>query len=162
MHLLIESFFKKLFVDLRERNINSLTCCPTYLFTHWLIPVCSLTRDWTGNLGVSGWCSNQLSYPVYPLFKRRWLDTEDRTLARLELRTLISVTISQMNQIIVLLLIMLSGISTVTLWDSFAISGWVSVSLRFFLSQGLCGSLPIRLGFIFHLTSKISLFISKI
>ena len=31
---------------------------------HWLILLCSLIRDQTHNLGTSGWCSNQLSYPA--------------------------------------------------------------------------------------------------
>ena len=36
--------------------------CSTYLCIHWLLPVCSLTRDQTCNLGISRWGSNQLSY----------------------------------------------------------------------------------------------------
>ena len=29
---------------------------------HWLIFICAFTRGQTHNLGISGWCSNQLSY----------------------------------------------------------------------------------------------------
>ena len=41
-----------------------LICSSTYLCIYWLILVCALTGDWTHNLGVLGWCSNQLSYPA--------------------------------------------------------------------------------------------------
>ena len=41
------------------------------LCIHWLILVCPLTGNQTDNLGISGWCSNWLSYPArtrkYPL-----------------------------------------------------------------------------------------------
>ena len=43
----------------RETSI----CCSTYLCIHWLLLVRALTGDLTRNLGVSGQCSNQLSYP---------------------------------------------------------------------------------------------------
>ena len=44
-----------------ERNIDVLF---TYLCTHWLVLVCALTGNQTPSLGVSGWRSNQLSYPA--------------------------------------------------------------------------------------------------
>ena len=56
------SFFK---TDLREREMGGREreiCCSTYLCIHLLILVCALTEDRTYNLGVSGRCSNQLSY----------------------------------------------------------------------------------------------------
>ena len=34
----------------------------TDLLVHWLILMCVLTKDGTGNFGVPGQCSNQLSY----------------------------------------------------------------------------------------------------
>ena len=49
------SFFK--FTDFRERGggrgrelgrggeTETLICCPTYLYIHWLLLVCALTRD---------------------------------------------------------------------------------------------------------------------
>ena len=47
----------------RERHfLSKKYCCSTYLCIHWLILVCALMGDQTCNLGVSGWCSNQLSY----------------------------------------------------------------------------------------------------
>ena len=46
----------------RETQREILTCCSTYLYIHWLLLVCALTRDWTHNLGILGWCYNQLSY----------------------------------------------------------------------------------------------------
>ena len=55
----IPLFFKKLLIDLRERE----NCCSTYLCIPWLILACVLTGDPTCNLGASGWHSNQLSYP---------------------------------------------------------------------------------------------------
>ena len=43
----------------RERDIDLLF----HLFRiHSLILVCALTRDWTCNLGILGWCSNQQNY----------------------------------------------------------------------------------------------------
>ena len=51
----------------RERDWERkrvVSCCFMHLGIHWLLPVCALTRDWTHNLGMSGWCSNQLSYPA--------------------------------------------------------------------------------------------------
>ena len=44
----------------RERETSTYS---TYLYIHWLI---LLIRDWnwTHSLGISGWCSNQLSYLV--------------------------------------------------------------------------------------------------
>ena len=54
MHFLILLILEKE----REKSI----CHSTYLYTHWSILVCALTRDWTGNLGISGWGSNQLRY----------------------------------------------------------------------------------------------------
>lgn len=44
---------------MRERYIN----WSFYLFMHSLFPVCTLTGNQTHNLGVSGSCSNKLSYP---------------------------------------------------------------------------------------------------
>lgn len=38
-------------------------CCSTHSCTHWLISVCVLTRDWTCNLPVLGWCSNRATQP---------------------------------------------------------------------------------------------------
>ena len=46
----------------RKEERETSICCSIYLRIHWLILVCALTRDQTHNLGVSGWCSNQLSY----------------------------------------------------------------------------------------------------
>ena len=46
----------------REREPS--ICCPTYLCIHGLFLVCTLTGDQTHNLGVSRWCSNQMSYPA--------------------------------------------------------------------------------------------------
>ena len=42
---------------------TSQGCCPTYLWMHWLLPVCALTRDQTLNLGVSKQHSNRLTQP---------------------------------------------------------------------------------------------------
>ena len=39
-----------------------------HLFMHGLIFVCDLIRDRTCNLGVSGYCSNQLSYLARVVF----------------------------------------------------------------------------------------------
>lgn len=36
--------------------------CSTYLCIYWLFLVCALTRDWTSNLGLLGWRSNQMNY----------------------------------------------------------------------------------------------------
>ena len=47
-----------------ERERERLICCSTYLCIHWLMLVCALTGDRTCNLGTSGRCSNQLSYPA--------------------------------------------------------------------------------------------------
>lgn len=44
-------------------------CCSTHLCIHRLILVCALTGDWTHNVGVLGWCSNQLSYPARAAFQ---------------------------------------------------------------------------------------------
>ena len=44
------------------REKETSVCCSIYWFIHWLILLCALTRNWTSNLGVSGQCSNQLSY----------------------------------------------------------------------------------------------------
>ena len=38
-------------------------CCPTYLYTHWLVFECAPTRDQTHNLGVLGECSNRVIWP---------------------------------------------------------------------------------------------------
>ena len=46
----------------REREREASICCSTYLYIHWLILICFLTRDETCNLGVLGQYSNQLSY----------------------------------------------------------------------------------------------------
>ena len=48
----------------RERDIKTSICSSTYLCLHWLILVCALTKYQTHNFGVSGQCSNQLSYPA--------------------------------------------------------------------------------------------------
>ena len=53
-------FFLIFLIDFRERHCFLFP----YLCIHWLIFVCALTRDLTCNLGVSGPCSNQLSYPA--------------------------------------------------------------------------------------------------
>ena len=55
---------------LRERVVRgggtdrqqTLICCSTYWCIHCSILACALTEDQTHNLGVSGCCSNQLSY----------------------------------------------------------------------------------------------------
>ena len=47
----------------RERDQDQFVgCFSIYLYIHLLILVCALTADGTHNLGVSGWCSNLLSY----------------------------------------------------------------------------------------------------
>ena len=48
----------------RERERGKLICCSKYSCIHWLILVCALARDQTCNLGLWGWCSEQLSYPA--------------------------------------------------------------------------------------------------
>ena len=59
-----------IFVLILEReNRGTWICYSTYLCTHWLILICALTRDQTCNLGASGWCSNQLSYPARASWK---------------------------------------------------------------------------------------------
>ena len=60
------SFLTFLCIDFRERERKGKRereriGCFIYLCTHWLILVCSLMGDQTRNLGLSGWCSNQLS-----------------------------------------------------------------------------------------------------
>ena len=47
-----------------DRQKETSICCFTYWCMHWLIIVCALTRGWTHNLSISGWSSNQLSYPA--------------------------------------------------------------------------------------------------
>ena len=47
---------------MRERERQTLICCFTHLYIHWLILVCALTWEGTHNLGVSGWHSNQMRY----------------------------------------------------------------------------------------------------
>ena len=56
--------FKKMYLLIFERHTErkTLIYCSTYLCIHWLVFVCALTGDWTHNLGISGQCSNQLSY----------------------------------------------------------------------------------------------------
>ena len=58
------SFLKKMYLLIFERHTErkTLIYCSTYLCIHWLVFVCALTGDWTHNLGISGQCSNQLSY----------------------------------------------------------------------------------------------------
>ena len=64
----LKTYLKILFVDFRDREEGeekegeTLICCSTYSCIHWLLLVCSLTRDQTYNLGISGQYSNQLSY----------------------------------------------------------------------------------------------------
>ena len=62
------SSLKKKSIDFREEEEGgerkTLICCSTYLCIHWLFLVCALTRDRIHSPGVSGWCSNQLSYPA--------------------------------------------------------------------------------------------------
>ena len=53
-----------LLIDWFERERERLICCSTSLCIHRLLSVCALTGDQTHNLGVSGWCSNPLSYPA--------------------------------------------------------------------------------------------------
>lgn len=48
-------------------NIKSILSSVSFkgaisLLIHWVILLCALSRDQTGNLGVSGQCCNQLSY----------------------------------------------------------------------------------------------------
>ena len=47
---------------LLERQRETLICCCSCLCTRWLVLACALTGDGSRNLGVSGRCSNQLSY----------------------------------------------------------------------------------------------------
>ena len=51
----------------REKQ-KTLIWCSTYLYIHWLLLVCALTRGWTHNCDALEWCSNQLSHlPGYIL-----------------------------------------------------------------------------------------------
>ena len=63
---LFSNLLKKL-INFREREEggrerDTLIYYSTYLCIHWLLLVCALTRDWIRNLGLLGWCFNQLSY----------------------------------------------------------------------------------------------------
>ena len=49
-----------------ERERETSVCCFTYLCTHWLLLICTCTRNQTCNLGIWGQRSNQLSYPARP------------------------------------------------------------------------------------------------
>ena len=60
----VSSGFYFLFIDVREKERERGTCCSTYLHIHWLIVVDAMTGDQTRNLSISGWRSNQLSYPA--------------------------------------------------------------------------------------------------
>ena len=57
--------FFYLLIDFWEREREDIFLF-FYLFIHSLVApcilICDLTGDWTHNLGLSGWCSNQLSY----------------------------------------------------------------------------------------------------
>ena len=48
----------------RDAEREKPICFSLYLCIYCLILVCALTEDWTCNLGVWGWCSNQLSCPA--------------------------------------------------------------------------------------------------
>ena len=48
----------------RQTDRQTLTCCSTYLSIHWLLVVCTFTRDGTHNPGLAGWLYNQSSYSV--------------------------------------------------------------------------------------------------
>ena len=78
------SLYLKIFllIDLRERERKggerareTLNCYCTYLYIHWVILLCAQTGDWTHNLGISEWCSNQLSY-LARVVLRLWAPTE--------------------------------------------------------------------------------------
>ena len=67
--LLIFNFFIDLERDREEevgREKETPVCFP-YSCIHWLILVCSLTRDWTHNLGLPGRLCNHLSYQARAL-----------------------------------------------------------------------------------------------
>ena len=51
-----------------ERERETLIYCSTYLYIHWLLHVCALTKDITLNLGVSGGHSNQGYYADFMHF----------------------------------------------------------------------------------------------
>lgn len=57
-----DSFFLSFFRE-RERE-KETDCWSTYLCIHWVILIYAQIRDRTCNLGVSGWHSNQSSYPA--------------------------------------------------------------------------------------------------
>ena len=59
--ILFKSCLELFFNLLMSRERETLTCS-IYLCPQWLIPVCALTGHQTRNLGISGRCSNQLSY----------------------------------------------------------------------------------------------------
>ena len=68
---------KKKLISGRERERKISICCFTYLCIHWLLLVCTLARDWTHNLDIGGWSSNQLNYwamarDMYYLFSWGW------------------------------------------------------------------------------------------
>ena len=55
--------FRLVFLLIWRWGGDTSICCSTYLCIHWLILVCApTTKDQTHNLGISGQCSNQLSY----------------------------------------------------------------------------------------------------
>ena len=74
-------FFKKIYIDWLilereeggkiERAREKSIYCSNYLCILWLILIYALTWHRTYKLGVSGWCSNQLSYltslPILPI-----------------------------------------------------------------------------------------------
>ena len=62
VHHFFFSFYNFFNLLILERERETSICCSTYLCIHWLILVCTLTRDRTHNLDAWGQCSNQLSY----------------------------------------------------------------------------------------------------
>ena len=71
MHSLVDSFLNCFYLLIleRERGMGDrerekhLSTVPTVCI-HWFLLVCTLTRDQTCNLDISGPCSNPLGYPA--------------------------------------------------------------------------------------------------
>ena len=63
-HMVSVSLFWICFIDLRERERERDIYLFFHVCTHWLTPVCALTRDGTQSPGISGKHSKKLSYPV--------------------------------------------------------------------------------------------------
>ena len=74
-----------------HRQRETLICCFTYLLIFWLILVCALNGDQTCNLGILGWCSNQLRYLAKascPFKNLVWVPTKQTLRQRYEVSVL--------------------------------------------------------------------------